>query len=218
MIRPLQMNPFIGFSGTSNAPKAAGQIRQSRPTLFEGQKTDAFKKTTEKSLFSRLGWLAVIPAVIAPFATTSRPIAQLQGAEPVKKVTAEAEKPPEEKVVEVTDANFEAEVLKSDIPVLLKYGAKWCGPCLKMEPELKKLANAKNADGTLKYKGKMKVAHIDIDQSPKTAEKYDIASIPDTRIFKKINKDDKQNKDIPDTKIGFHTKEQLETWADKNAF
>jgi len=77
---------------------------------------------------------------------------------------------------EVTDGNFEEEVLKSDLPVLIDFWAPWCGPCRLVAPIVEELAKD--------YQGKLKVAKLDVDNNPGTAAKYGIFSIPTILIFK----------------------------------
>ena len=78
-------------------------------------------------------------------------------------------------VIEVTKANFESEVLKSDIPVLADFNAGWCGPCQAMKPMLDELAA-----GNPGYK----IVSIDIDEEDELAEEYDVSSIPCLVVFK----------------------------------
>ena len=80
------------------------------------------------------------------------------------------------KAVEVTDATFESEVLKSDMPVLADFWAEWCNPCKMIAPLIDKVA----AD----YEGKLKVVKIDVDASNQTASSLGIRSIPTLMIFK----------------------------------
>lgn len=80
------------------------------------------------------------------------------------------------KPVEVTDANFESEVLKSDVPVLVDFWAEWCGPCKMIAPVLVELAD--------EYDGKIKVAKLDVDKNNATAAQFRIMSIPSLLFFK----------------------------------
>ena len=77
-------------------------------------------------------------------------------------------------VINVTKANFEAEVLKSDVPVLADFNAGWCGPCRAMKPMLEELSE--NAA--------YKIVSIDIDEEDELAEEYDVSSIPCLVVFK----------------------------------
>ena len=92
-----------------------------------------------------------------------------------------------------TDDNFEEEVLKSDIPVLVDFYAEWCGPCKMLAPVIEELAE--------EYKGKWKVGKCNIDDAPNTAQKYGVQSIP-TLIFVK-------NGEIVDSAMGFQNKEAI---------
>lgn len=76
----------------------------------------------------------------------------------------------------VTTANFEAEVLKSETPVLVDFWAGWCMPCKMVAPIIEQLAD--------QYVGKLKVAKLDVDESPEIASKYGIMSIPSVFLFK----------------------------------
>ena len=79
-------------------------------------------------------------------------------------------------VGEVTDATFEAEVLKSSLPVLVDFWAPWCGPCRAVAPVVDEIAND--------YNGKLKVLKINTDENPKTAQSYRISGIPSLMVFK----------------------------------
>ena len=76
----------------------------------------------------------------------------------------------------ITEANFEDEVIKSDLPVLIDFWAVWCGPCKMVAPIVEELAKD--------YEGKLKVAKCDVDSSQALAIKYGIRSIPTLLIFK----------------------------------
>jgi thioredoxin 1 len=81
-----------------------------------------------------------------------------------------------ENIVTITDANFETEVIKSRLPVLLDFSANWCGPCKAIAPLLDKLA--------VEYTGKIKVGKLDVDENQTTAQKYRVFSIPTLLLFK----------------------------------
>ena len=78
--------------------------------------------------------------------------------------------------IEITDANFEEEVIKSDIPVLIDFWAVWCGPCKAIAPLVEEIAT--------EYDGKVKVGKLDIDNNQAVSVKYGIRSIPTLLIFK----------------------------------
>ena len=78
-------------------------------------------------------------------------------------------------IIEVTQATFENEVLKSDVPVLADFNAGWCGPCRAMKPMLEELAETNPG---------FKIVSIDIDSEDELAEDYDVSSIPCLVVFK----------------------------------
>ncbi len=80
------------------------------------------------------------------------------------------------KPIEITDNNFESEVLKSDLPVLIDFWAVWCGPCKIIAPVVEEIAN--------EYDGKLKVGKLDVDNNQQTSVKYGIRSIPTLLLFK----------------------------------
>jgi thioredoxin 1 len=79
-------------------------------------------------------------------------------------------------VVELTDANFEQEVLQSKEPVLVDFTATWCGPCKMLAPIVEKIAD--------ESVGKYKVGKLDIDDAPNVAKKYQIKGVPTIMVFK----------------------------------
>jgi thioredoxin 1 len=81
-----------------------------------------------------------------------------------------------ENVKELTDTNFEAEVIKSTTPVLVDFWAEWCGPCKMLTPTIEKLAND--------YVGKVKVGKVDTDSNRDISMKYGISAIPTVILFK----------------------------------
>jgi thioredoxin 1 len=98
---------------------------------------------------------------------------------------------------EVSDANFEKEVLQSSEPVLVDFFAEWCGPCKAMAPALEQVAT--------ELAGKIKVAKLDVDQNPDVTQKYRIQAMPTLMIFK--------NGEVAAQRVGaLVQKKQLTDW------
>ena len=93
-------------------------------------------------------------------------------------------------VVEVTDQNFEQEILKSGIPAMVDMWAPWCGPCRMLGPVVEKLAE--------EFKDKVKVGKLNVDDNPKTAGTYHVMSIPLVLFFKDGEKVDESLGAVPE--------------------
>ena len=97
--------------------------------------------------------------------------------------------------VVLTKENFEQEVLRADLPVLVDFWASWCGPCRMLAPVIAEIAE--------EYAGKVKVGKVNVDEQPNLANRYGIASIPTVMLFK--------NGEVVNTSLGYRPKNDLET-------
>ena len=105
-----------------------------------------------------------------------------------------------DKIVHVTDDNFESEVLQSSEPVLVDYWAEWCGPCKMIAPVLDEISG--------EYAGRVKIAKLNIDDNPNTPPRYGIRGIPTLMLFK--------GGEVEATKVGAVSKSQLTAFIDSN--
>ncbi|HEX2788610.1 MAG TPA: thioredoxin [Ignavibacteria bacterium] len=107
------------------------------------------------------------------------------------------------KALEITDANFAAEVEQSTIPVLIDFWAVWCGPCKMIAPIVEELAG--------EYEGKIKIGKLDVDNNPNVAMKFGIRSIPTLLIFKDGKVADQIVGAVPKPQIVSKLEAQLQT-------
>lgn len=99
-----------------------------------------------------------------------------------------------------TDQNFEKDISSQTVPVIVDFGAEWCGPCKQLDPILEEIA-AENKD-------KLKIFKINIDENPMIPQKFGVRGIPTIMLF--------NDGKLIDTKVGSLPKSALETWIQSN--
>jgi thioredoxin 1 len=103
-------------------------------------------------------------------------------------------------IIATSDSSFEADVLKSSVPVVVDFWAEWCGPCKMIAPFLEELAADKGEQ--------VIVAKVNIDDNPKTPTKYGVRGIPTLMLFK--------NGEVAATKVGAMPKTKLYEWVEES--
>jgi thioredoxin 1 len=97
-------------------------------------------------------------------------------------------------IFEVTDDSFDAEIMNGELPAVVDFWAEWCGPCKMIGPVIEELASA--------YKGKIKIAKMDVDKNQKTPARFGIRNIPTLILFK--------GGEVVNTIVGAQSKKSLE--------
>lgn len=103
-------------------------------------------------------------------------------------------------IFEVTDSNFDQEVLKSDQPVMIDFWAAWCGPCRALAPVVDEIAKS--------YQGKVRIGKMDVDKNMATPQRYGVRGIPTLLIFK--------GGQVREQIVGYVPKETIQKALDKS--
>ena len=103
-------------------------------------------------------------------------------------------------IVHTSDASFDADVLKSEVPVLVDFWAEWCGPCRTLAPILDDLAQ--------EYSGRLKIVKVNVDENNVSSASYGVRGIPTLLLFK--------NGQLVESKVGALPKGQLAAFIDSN--
>lgn len=129
-------------------------------------------------------WGTDVPLAIELLQAQPQPTVPAQTPPPAAAETSKQTQAKEQKIVDtqpvnVTDADFQAEVIDYHLPVVVDFWAEWCGPCRMVAPILDKLAG--------EYAGKLRIAKVDVDANPQLAQAFQVMSIPTIMMFKERN-------------------------------